>query len=104
MSSVSLLISKLVDVAFTDVSGYEDGGTLSRRLRCLVAFRTFVRFVLFLFCWFPLPLGIWEGLRFVIMALRGCFFKFWDGPAMLWGGGVHFSSCKSLLVVIGAIL
>ena len=34
----------------------------------LSAFRTFVRFVL---VWFavPLPLGVWEGLRFVIVAL-----------------------------------
>ena len=24
-------------------------------------------------CWFPLPLGIWEGLRFVIVALPGIF-------------------------------
>ena len=41
----------------------------------LSAFRTFVRFVLFL-CWicrFPLPLGVWEGLRFVIVALPGLF-------------------------------
>ena len=36
-------------------------------------FRTFVRFVLVWFCRFPLPLGIWEGLRFVIVALPGLF-------------------------------
>ena len=30
------------------------------------AFRTFVRFALVWFCLFPLPLGILEGLRFVI--------------------------------------
>ena len=34
----------------------------------LSAFRTFVRFALVWFCLFPLPLGVWEGLRFVIMA------------------------------------
>ena len=39
----------------------------------LSAFRTFVRFVLVLFCRFPLPLGIWEGLWFVIVALPGLF-------------------------------
>ena len=39
----------------------------------LSAFRTFVRFVLVLFCRFPLPLGVWEGLRFVIVALPGLF-------------------------------
>ena len=39
----------------------------------LSAFRTFVRFVLVWFCRFPLPLGVWEGLRFVIVALPGLF-------------------------------
>ena len=39
----------------------------------LSAFRTFVRFVLVWFCRFPLPLGVWEGLRFVIAALPGLF-------------------------------
>ena len=37
------------------------------------AFRTFVRFALIWFCLFPLPLGVWEGLRFVIVALPGLF-------------------------------
>ena len=36
------------------------------------SFRTFVRFVL-VWIWFPLPLGVWEGLRFVIVALPGLF-------------------------------
>ena len=35
----------------------------------LGAFRTFVRFALVWFCLFPLPLGVWEGLRIVIVAL-----------------------------------
>ena len=39
----------------------------------LSAFRMFVRFKLVWFCPFPLPLGVWEGLRFVIMALLGFF-------------------------------
>ena len=39
----------------------------------LSAFRTFVRFALVWFCLFPLPLGVWEGLRFVIVALPGFF-------------------------------
>ena len=39
----------------------------------LSAFRTFVRFVLVWICPFHLPLGVWEGLRFVIMALPGLF-------------------------------
>ena len=39
----------------------------------LSAFRTFVRFVLVWICRLSLPLGVWEGLRFVIMALSGLF-------------------------------
>ena len=39
----------------------------------LSAFRTFVRFVLVKICQFPLPLRVWEGLRFVIVALPGLF-------------------------------
>ena len=37
------------------------------------AFRTFVRFVLVWICRFPLLLGVWEELRFVIVALPGLF-------------------------------
>ena len=44
----------------------------------LSAFRTFVRFVLVWICRFPLPLGVWEGLRSVIVALPGLFsYLFW---------------------------
>ena len=39
----------------------------------LSAFRTFVRFVLVCICQFHLPLGVWERLRFVIVALPGLF-------------------------------
>ena len=39
----------------------------------LSAFRTFVRFMLVQIRRFPLPLGVWEGLRFVIVALPGLF-------------------------------
>ena len=42
----------------------------------LSAFRTFVRLVLVWICRFPLPLGVWEGLRFVIVALPGLFLFF----------------------------
>ena len=42
----------------------------------LSAFRTFVQFVLVWFCRFPFPLGVWEGLRFVIVALPGLFSYF----------------------------
>ena len=37
------------------------------------AFRTFVRFALVWVCRFPLRLGVWEGLRLVIVALPGLF-------------------------------
>ena len=37
------------------------------------AFLSFVRFVLIWFCRFPLSLGVWEGLRFVIVAIPGLF-------------------------------
>ena len=39
----------------------------------LSAFRTVIRFVLVWICRLPLPLGVWEGLRFVIVALPGLF-------------------------------
>ena len=39
----------------------------------LGAFRAFVRFVLVWVCRFPLLLGVWEGLRFVIVAPPGLF-------------------------------
>ena len=37
----------------------------------LSAFRTFVKFALVWFCLFPLHLGVWEGLRLVIVAFPG---------------------------------
>ena len=37
----------------------------------LSAFITFVRFALVWFCLFPLPLGVLDGLRLVIVALSG---------------------------------
>ena len=39
----------------------------------LSAFRTFVRFAVVWFCLLPLLLRVWEGLRFVIVALPGLF-------------------------------
>ena len=39
----------------------------------LSAFRTFVRIALVWFCLFPLPLGVWERLRLVIVSLPGPF-------------------------------
>ena len=49
----------------------------------LSVFRTFVRFVLVWICRFPLPLGVWEGLRFVIVALPGLFFYFFYWTSLL---------------------
>ena len=46
---------------------------LGKRELILVFFRLFVGFVLVWICRFPLPLGIWEGLRFVIVALPRLF-------------------------------
>ena len=39
----------------------------------LSPFRTFVRFALIWFCLFSLPLGVWEGLPLVTVALPGIF-------------------------------
>ena len=39
----------------------------------LSVFSTFIRFVLVWFCLFPLPFGVWDGLRLVIVALPGLF-------------------------------
>ena len=47
--------------------------SLGEKRANLSAFRTFVRFALVRFCLFPLPRGVWEGLRFVIVALTGLF-------------------------------
>ena len=47
--------------------------SLGEERATLSAFRMFVRFVLVWICRFPLPLGVWEGLRFVIVELPGLF-------------------------------
>ena len=47
--------------------------SLGEERASLGAFRMFVRFALVWFCLFPLPLGVWEGLRFVIVAVTGLF-------------------------------
>ena len=47
--------------------------SLGEERASLGAFRTFVRFAFVWFCLFPLPLCVWEGLRFVIVALPGFF-------------------------------
>ena len=47
--------------------------SLGKEKANISAFCTFVRFVLVLICRFPLPLGAWKGLRFVIVAFPGLF-------------------------------
>ena len=47
--------------------------SLGEKRANLSVFCTFVRFVLVWFCRFPLPLCVWEGLRFVIVAFPGLF-------------------------------
>ena len=47
--------------------------SLGEKRANLSVFRTFVRFVLVWICRFLLPLSVWEGLRFVIVALPGLF-------------------------------
>ena len=46
---------------------------LRKREPLLVIFVWFVRFALVWFCLFPLPLCVWEELRFVMMAIHGIF-------------------------------
>ena len=46
---------------------------LGKRELILVLFVRFVRFVLVWICRFFLTLGVWEGLRFVVVALPGLF-------------------------------
>ena len=64
---------------------YEVKNLKNQRIICVClfnrAFRTFARFVLVWICRFPLPLGVWEGLRFVIVALPGlfCYLFFFAG-------------------------
>ena len=57
----------------------------------LGAFRAFVRFALVWFCLFPLPLGILDGLRFVIVALPGLFSYLFF--LLLFGGRENWTKC-----------
>ena len=47
--------------------------SLGEKRANLSVFRTFVRFVLVWICRFSLPLGVWEGLQFVTVALPDLF-------------------------------
>ena len=59
----------------------------------LSAFRTFIRFALVWFCLFCLPLGVWEGLRFVNVALPGLFSYLF----FLTRGNIHHYQCNNPL-------
>ena len=63
----------------------------------LNVFRTFVRFVLVWICRFPLPLGVWEGLRFVIVALPRLFSYLFFFKSILLAPNLplRFRFCKS---------
>ena len=54
--------------------------SLGKERANISAFRTF-DFALVWFCLFPLPLSVWEGPRFVIVALPGLFCYLFKG---LW--------------------
>ena len=58
--------------------------SLGKERANLSAFRTFVRFVLVWICRSPLPLGVWEGLRFVIVALPGLLSPFFFYNIVNW--------------------
>ena len=64
----------------------------------LSAFRTFVRFARVWFCLFPLPLGVWGGLQFVIVALSGLFFYHFYRRQRLY---FHWSSVSFVRNVLG---
>ena len=55
----------------------------------LSAFRTFIRFALVWFCLFPLPLGVWEGLRLVIVILRGLFSYLFRDNLTIFGRDIY---------------
>ena len=63
----------------------------------LSAFRTFVRFVLVWICRFPLPLWVWEGLHFVIVAFPGLFSYVYFALLDVLGRWSRCWSCSLLL-------
>ena len=66
----------------------------------LSAFRTFVRIVLVWICRFPLPLGVWEGLWFVVLALPGLFSYFFTNTNKLFVNHFFMSVCFAPYVEI----
>ena len=75
-----------------------------KRRTNLDAFRAFVRFVLVWICRLSLPLGVWEGLRFVIVALPGLFsylFKVNNGHLIKYLFIVNVKHVNNLQVFVG---
>ena len=62
----------------------------------LGAFRAFVRFVLVWICRFPHPFGVWEGLRFVIVALPGLFSYLFFSLNPHWLSGRSYACSSGL--------
>ena len=62
--------------------------SLGKERANLSSFRRFVRFVLVCICRFPLPLGVWEGLRFVIVAPPGLSSYLFSLSGLGPGGGL----------------
>ena len=70
---------------------------LGKRELILVLFVRLFGLCLFRFCRFPLPLGVWEGLQFVIVALPGLFsYLFWG----LYDMSLDWPAVVQLLVFI----
>ena len=68
----------------------------------LRAFLTFVWFALvwFWFCLFPLPLGVWEGLRFVIVTYPGLFsYIFYSSIDFLFAFHLFHLCCFALTLI-----
>ena len=66
----------------------------------LSAFRTFVRVALVWFCLFPLPLGVWEGLRFAICLWLGPpWFNSWFSFALAYSRISHEYSSLFIIVI-----
>ena len=66
-------MNKNVKTGVGDGGRWDGGGGGGEVAGLVSVFRAFVRFALVWVCRFPLPLGVWEGLRFVIVALPGLF-------------------------------
>ena len=70
----------------------------------LSAFRTFVRFALVWFCLFPLPLGVLERLRLVIVALPGLFLLHFMCICLVNSSVVYLKCVMMYMIVILPLL